>query len=316
MEQQRRPCARYSAAFILWLMAFVAPRAFGQIAAGRMAGEEQAPILAPTSPPSAESLIDAEARADMRLDQLEGQLQKLLEAEEKQQAKAAGRPSFRMGGQIQVDYLYIGQSSANRASVGTAEDVFDFRRARLTASGQAFEVVEYATGFDFALAGRPSFMDNFIEVTSLPILGRVRVGHYFEPFSLERFTVNRNNTFAERSLADTFAPARNLGIMAHDTIGEEQRGTWAMGWFRSNSDNFGDDFSNGGGQALTGRLTRVMFFDEQDGRSFLHLGAAYSYRSADERQVAFASFPEARTGTGEAGIPPFVETGTISAQND
>jgi phosphate-selective porin OprO and OprP len=316
MEQQQRPCARYSAAFILWLMAFVAPRAFGQITAGRMASEDQAPISVPTAPPSAESLIDAEARADMRLDQLEGQLQKLLEAEEKQKTKSAGRPSFRMGGQIQVDYLFIGQNSANRASVGEADNVFDFRRARLTATGQAFEVVEYATGFDFALAGRPSFMDNFIEVTSLPILGRVRVGHYFEPFSLERYTANRYNTFAERSLADTFAPARNLGIMAHDTIGEEQRGTWAVGWFRSDSGDLGEDFSNLGGNAVTGRLTRVEFFDEQEGRSFLHLGAAYSYRSPVDRQVGFDSFPEARTGTEQVGIPAFVDTGTIDARND
>jgi len=319
MEQPWQTSARWPVALVAWLACWalaLAPPAHGQ-----MTGNEP-PILAstPAMPVTAETMAYSEAASgdDVRLDKVESQLKELLDSDEKRRAKAARKPSFQMGGQLDIDYLFIGQNSANRASVGEAEDVFDFRRARLTARGEVFEVIEYAAGFDFALAGRPSFLDNYIAVTALPVAGNFRVGHYFEPFSLERFTVNRNNTFAERSLADTFAPARNLGMMIHNTFGEDQIGTWAVGWFQSNSNDFGDDFRRLGGHALTTRATRVFLFDDDaDSRSFLHLGAAYSYRSEDERQVQFQSFPEARAGTpGQTGIPPFVDTGIIGAHSD
>jgi phosphate-selective porin OprO/OprP len=185
----------------------------------------------------------------------------------------------------------------------------------LTTRGEAFEVLEYLVGFDFAQQGRPSFIDNYIEVHELPVLGNLRVGHFFEPFSLERFGSNRNLSFMERSLGDTFSPARNTGMMAHDTIGDDDRGTWAVGWFRSNSNDFGDDTGDTGEQAVTSRLTWLPFY-EADGRSFMHVGGGYSYRSADNRLVRFSTRPEARLGTQSADIPAFVDTGLIPAIND
>ena len=108
---------------------------------------------------------------------------------------------------------------------------------------------------DFALAGRPSFLDVWTGLRDVPYLGRVRVGHFFEPFSLERYTPNRFTTFMERALPDQpFAPVRNLGVMANDTYLDE-RGTWAVGFFRSDSDVFGDDVGDEFEHALTGRLT-------------------------------------------------------------
>lgn len=316
MEQKWRAGARAPAALIAWLaISMCAPPA----ARGQATVDEQArPVLsAPPAAVDSGELLQPPAANDIRLEQIENQLKALLDAAQKPKAAAIPKPSFQMGGQLQVDYLYIGQNSANRASVGGAQDVFDFRRARLTARGEVYDVIEYSTGFDFAQAGRPSFLDNWIAVTDLPAVGNFRVGHYFEPFSLERFASNRTGTFSERSLADAFAPSRNLGMMLHNTYGEEDDGTWAVGWFRANSNNFGDDCSSVDGNAVTTRLTRVFFLDELDGRSFLHVGGAYSYRSEDQRRVEFQSFPEARAGTpGPVGIPPFVETGIISAQSD
>jgi phosphate-selective porin OprO/OprP len=148
-------------------------------------------------------------------------------------------------------------------------------------------------------------------------LGHVRVGHFFEPFSLERFTQNRYNTFMERSLADAFAPARNTGINAYNTLGEDERGTWSIGWFASGSDNFGDQFTDTGGQAVTGRLTWLPFYDDaSDGRSYLHVGGGYSYRTPAAGTVAFSSFPEARAGSPPPSMPPFVNTGAIPAADN
>jgi phosphate-selective porin OprO and OprP len=256
--------------------------------------------------------------SESRLTAVEEQLEKLLQAQSKWEAKAAQKPTFQIGGMIHIDYLWIGQNEANRLSVGDAEDTVDFRRARLTGRGEAYEIIEYAIGFDFANAGRPSLLDNYVAVRDLPLLGNVLVGHYFEPFSLERYTQARNNTFSERSLPETFAPARNLGIMARNTIGEEERGTWAVGWFRSNSDNFGDDFTDEGGHAVTTRVSWLPLYDEaNDGRSLVHLGLAYTYRAEAKRELRFQSLPEARAGAPNgAGIPPFVDTGVMSAQSD
>ena len=43
------------------------------------------------------------------------------------------------------------------------------------------------------------------QITDVAIFGNVRVGHFFEPFSLARLTSNRYQTFMERPLLDAFA---------------------------------------------------------------------------------------------------------------
>jgi phosphate-selective porin OprO/OprP len=97
----------------------------------------------------------------------------------------------------------------------------------------------------------------------------------------------------ERSLVDTFAPARNMGIMAYGNT-EDELATWAIGTFRTNSDNTGND-SFDSGQALTMRGTWLPWWDEaSDGRYYLHLGSAYSYRDASQNQVRFRNTPEIR----------------------
>jgi phosphate-selective porin OprO/OprP len=224
-----------------------------------------------------------------------------------------GRPTLQIGGQVQADTVYFGQDAASIASVGDLQDSADFRRTRLVLQGKAFEVYYYGFGVDFSLAPQPSLLDCYLEQRELPIFQRVRVGHFFEPFSLERVTQNRAITFMERSLVDTFAPARNLGVMTYGITADEMA-TWQIGTFRTNSDNAGND-SFDSGQALTMRTTRLLFWDEPtDGRYYMHVGAAYSYRDADEDRVRFRNSPEIRIqqpdGTSNFS-PIFVDTGNI-----
>ncbi|MCU0876972.1 MAG: porin [Pirellulaceae bacterium] len=253
-----------------------------------------------------------------RLAALEAEVNRLSSADAKRKADAEKKPTFQIGGQLQTDYLYFGQDAESQAALGDINDGVYFRRARLTARGEAFETVEYAIGFDFALPGRPSFLDVFVGMHDLPLLGNARVGHFFEPFSLNRITFNRYHTFMEHSLADAFAPARNTGINAYDTYGNDENGTWSIGWFASNSDNYGDQFMDAGGQALTGRLTWLPFYDEaSEGRSYIHVGGGYSYRTPPNGNLFFAPFPEARPGTPTpASVQPFVNTGLISAEHN
>jgi phosphate-selective porin OprO/OprP len=244
------------------------------------------------------------------------------------------KPSFMLTGQVQADQILFSQDPVSRAAVGDLQDGAQFRRLRIGARGTAWRQLEYSLGVDFALANQPSYLDNFIEAGELPWVQNVRFGHFFEPFSLERVTRNINNTFLERSLVDTFAPARNTGVMAFGWA-ENERATWQIGTFRSNSDNTGND-SFDSGQALTMRGTWLPFFDEAgDGRRYLHLGAAYSYRNAAQNQVRFRNTPEIRkqqpanifgpvgppspsnyqNGVPSPFAPIFVDTGNIPAND-
>ena len=233
-------------------------------------------------------------------------------------------PSLKLSGQVQGDMVYFSQPPPGHDVLGDLQDGSQFRRLRLVARGKTWKQLEYALGVDFALADRPAFIDNFVQFDDVPWVRNVRVGHFFEPFSLERVTQNRNNTFMERSLVDTFAPARNMGVMAFGWA-DDERSTWQIGTFRTNSDNIGNDTFESG-QALTMRRTWLPFWDDAtDGRSYLHLGAAYSFRATDEGRVRFRNTPEIRKAqprdqpTANLTTPPFapifVDTGFIPARN-
>ncbi len=297
------------------------PKTAGGKDAGAAAAEKKA-----DGKPSG-SLVD-------RLSAVEKSLGKLVDAGDKKTREDAKKPSLVISGQMQADQVYFGQDAVGRASVGDLQDGAQFRRLRIGARGRMFQVLEYSLGVDFALANQPSYLDNYIEWKELPLLQNVRVGHFFEPFSLERVTQNRNNTFMERSLVDTFAPARNMGAMTYGNT-ENELATWAIGTFRTNSDNTGND-SFDSGQALTMRGTWLPWWDEpSDGRFYMHLGAGYSYRMTSQNQVRFRNTPEIRkqqpasvfgpvgppspsnyfNGVPSPFAPIFVDTGNIPARN-
>jgi phosphate-selective porin OprO/OprP len=257
-----------------------------------MSAAAQVPVI-PEEIPSPAATIEGLQADIQRLEQQLHGLSRLADAADKRKQDDARKPTFNLNGQMQADQVYFGQDAVSRAAVGDLQDGAQFRRLRIGARGTAFEVFEYSFGVDFALANVPSYLDNYIEWKQLPWLQNVRVGHYFEPFSLERVTQNRYNTFMERSLVDTFAPARNMGAMVYGTTADELA-TYAIGTFRTNSDNTGND-SFDSGQALTMRGTWLPWWDEaSDGRYYLHLGAAYSYRDAFQNQVRFRNTPEIR----------------------
>ncbi len=284
--------------------------------------------LVPTEP------LPTPAPSSMEIASLQAQIDELKSAIEEsknaphamfaQEHSRQGKPTLELGGQVQGDMIYFSQDPESVAALGDLQDGSQFRRVRITARGKTWKQLQYSLGVDFALANRPAFLDNYVEANDVPWVQNVRVGHYFEPFSLERVTQNRNNTFMERSLVDTFAPARNMGVMAFGWT-ETEYATWQIGTFRTNSDNAGND-SFESGQALTMRGTWLPYWDDAtDGRSYLHLGAAYSYRATERDVVRFRNTPELRKAqpdgepTANPGTPPFaplfVDTGFIPARD-
>lgn len=278
-----------------------------------------------------------------RVAELEIALQKAAQKEADEKKKAAGRPTVVVQGRVHADTLFFNQGDESRNRLGDIQDAAYFRSARLGVAGEMFDVFTYRLDVDFAnvadyTTGNPnppnpggvpdhthtirdvdatSFKDVYLGIRELPLAGTVQIGHYKEPFSLEQLTSNRFTSFMERSLADTFVPRRNLGVMAMNTYGDEQ-GTWALGIFRTMGDIPPFRADDDGGRAITARVTWLPWYDEAtEGRGLFHLGAAYSYRDLDTTTLRFSARPEIVSMKDETGANRAVaDTGNIADSVD
>jgi len=215
-----------------------------------------------------------------------------------------GSVKLKIGGRIQTDAAFFAENGdLERRLGGDFEDGVEFRRARIYLEGDIRGGIEFKAQYDFA-EGDPEFKDVFIGFTDLPYVGNLRIGQFKEPFSLEELTSSNYITFMERSLANAFSPARQVGVMAYDTFCSD-RMTGSFGVFRSS-----DDFGRGAGDHnyhLTARLTGLPWYEEE-GRKLVHLGLAYSYQEYED-PIRYSSRPEAHLA------PRLVDTGNVLADH-
>ena len=210
---------------------------------------------------------------------------------------------LQIGGRMQMDTAFFSADDALEESKGPFDDGIKFRRARLFIRGNLYNNVEAFMEYDFA--GGAQFRSVYLGVKQVPILGNIRVGHLLEPFGLEEFSSNNHLTLMERGGPTIFSPVRNSGIMAFDTAFSE-RMTWAVGVFKDTG-NFGDSVSNEE-FAVTARLTGLPYYTE-DGRHYLHLGSAISYRDLNEEGYRVRARPD-------SFISPYVlDTKAIAADS-
>ena len=141
-----------------------------------------------------------------------------------------------------------------------------------------------------------------MEVTDVPALGNLRIGHFKEPFRLEALTSSKYITFMERSQHIPFSPERNSGLMFHNSSSSGNI-TWQAGFFR-NADSAGDDSEINGGFNLTARLTGLLL-NNSEKKQLLHLGVGNSHRNPDNDSYKVSARPEAHLA------PKYVSTGTI-----
>ena len=116
-------------------------------------------------------------------------------------------------------------------------------------------------------------------MNNIPGVGQIKVGHFKEPFSMEELTSDNNIMFIERSLVDSFAPSRNVGIQLSNTE-FNQRMTWAAGVFL-NSDAFGNAV-DADQMNFTARVTGLPWVDADHPGRYLHLGAAITHQEFDK----------------------------------
>jgi phosphate-selective porin OprO/OprP len=296
--------------------------------AGRQVAADSAPAtpIDPVSEPDAYPMSGNPDREEPGLVERVAELEKALKVMKDKEAaakeKSAGVPSVKAGGRIMVDWANFSQNAASLAQAGDCLNGTEFRRARLSLSGEAFHVVDYEIEFDFA--GQTDFKDVYMTINELPWLGHLRVGHFKEPFSLEELTSSRYITFMERGLNNVFAPGYRTGVMAFDHSQSENM-TWAIGAFATlipeNPPKFpSENFDDAGGTSLTMRYTFLPWYDEAtEGRGLLHTGICYTYRDIPElapgktNRFRLATRPEAHLAEYVANTGYLDDAATVNA---
>ncbi len=154
-------------------------------------------------------------------------------------------------------------------------------QARLSLQGWVFDRGTFKLQMEFA--EQFQIKDSWFRFNPLPYIGFVTLGNMKEPFSLDEQGSSASQTFMVNALPVlAFAPGRNIGIKAHNTV-FDARATWAIGgfWNTGSYSSFvgaKDALSDAIGFDVTGRLTWLPAYDD-DGRHLTHLGLSLSRQS-------------------------------------
>jgi phosphate-selective porin OprO/OprP len=259
-------------------------------------------------------------------------------------------PTFRISGFAQTDYGTFSQDLNSLKILGNIQNGVDFRRARLMAVGNLTEQTQYWFEVDFAAAGRPSFMDVWLQQQDVPFFGNVRIGQYRQPITLDAAVNVRHLEFIEYSSSfSAFDPFRRVGIESW-FLSEDERsfvnyslyGTGSTFYNGTNPSNGNTVYNSLGGDNRFGtslsdtcasfaiRGTRLLYYDPlADNRYFLHVGAGYNFSQIggngttgpDARSYQARTIPEFFMGDAGAGgtilggTPNVLDTGRFLANN-
>ena len=190
---------------------------------------------------------------------------------------ADGDFKLQIGGRTQVDFAKFNQDGSLKTGVGDVENGVEFRRARFHIRGTIYEDYAFKAQYDFA-GGKAGFRDVYLAMNHVPHVGQIKVGHFYEPMSLEQMTTDLYTTFMERSLMNDLLPERNTGIAISNTA-LDQNLTWALGVYRD-TDGFGNGANDSGGMSVTGRVTWLPWYKE-GGEQLFHVGGSASFRDID-----------------------------------
>ena len=212
-----------------------------------------------------------------------------------------------IGGRIFGDYVnFVGQDLASRAAFGKQPDYYEMRSIRLFCEGEGYGVFDYRMEFDLEPenggAEAVAMRDMYVGIRELPILGYLRVGNFWEPFSLEQQTRLEHTTFMERALPNVLVPGRHVGLCCYNHTAND-RFTIAYGAFfdRANID-YGpitDDASqvvkqvtdSNQGIDIPIRVTCNPIY-RAGGRGVLHAGGGVVWTNDRDNLLSFTATPE------------------------
>ena len=210
----------------------------------------------------------------------------------------SGDFSFELGGRIQLDYAWIDEDNIPMA------EGFEFRRARLFAAGTLYNEWDYKAQYDFA-GNDLTAKDLYIKYTGWDA-GKITIGQFKQPFSLDELTSSKYITFMERALPNAFATGRRIGVgydMASDNM------SFAASVYGQDVDTAeavaGDDADPGMGLGA-----RYTFAPISGDRNVLHFGLSVAQEepaSSIDESVSFRQRPEVHLAE------RLVDTGDIAA---
>lgn len=244
-----------------------------------------------------------------------------IEAKEKadrEKAEAERKKwTVKLGGHIQMDY--INWANADPAIADT-ENYFSYRRLRLVADGTGYDqfdfrlqmTLEPGSGSHENQFASPDVKDAYVSMNEIPGIGRIRIGNFFVPFSLEQVTNDTNNIFNERSIPSQgiFAADREVGIAFYNHS-LNKNVSWAGGLFFDDiSDTIKTRIDDNQGYRLSGRLNWLPFYDEpSDGRYLIHTGIGILHTDDYDNLVRFRARPQIQRG------PVLIDSGNLLADS-
>jgi phosphate-selective porin OprO/OprP len=211
--------------------------------------------------------------------------------------------TLKIGGKFALDTGNIESDDALSTAFPDLEGYHtDIRFGSVALSGRLYRFLEYRLEVDFANV--QDVKDHWVRFKKIPYLGYLQMGHFKEPFSLEREGSFNQLTFMENSLpTQAMGAGRNLGMMLYNIVSND-RITWKVGGFFNtesftNIGNPQDRINAANGYNITARVIGRPWHTT-DGRQLLHVGLSYShqFRDADpndpDNRIRFSTRPETR----------------------
>lgn len=248
-----------------------------------------------------------------RIDELE-KSQQLGQAKVDDKTSKTSKPddsskkwTVKMGGHVQMDAISWAQADP---AIPNTQDYFEFRRLRLVADGTGYGVFDFRLQLTLepesvgeSLPGTvtsPEVKDAYLSMNEIPLLGRMRIGNFFVPFSLEQVTNDTNNIFMERSIPTqgVFTADREVGLAFYNCNAAKSI-TWSSGVFLDSvSEATKERIDDNQGGRVSGRLTWLPYYDNaSDGRYLFHTGLGVLYTHDQDGRVRFRARPQIHEGT-------------------
>jgi len=235
----------------------------------------------------------------------------------KSQDRADQKWSTKLGGHVQLDYITWANGDP---SIDETQNYFSYRRLRLVADGTGYGQFDYrlqltlepGQGAATSIYASADVKDAYLSMNDIPWIGRLRLGNFFVPFSLEQVTNDTNNIFNERSIPteNIFAASRDVGIACYNAT-ENENITWSGGMFFDNiSDTVKTRIDDNQGYRLSSRLTWLPYYDEATaGRHLIHTGIGILYTDDHDDIVRFHARPQIQRG------PVLIDSGPLHADS-
>jgi phosphate-selective porin OprO and OprP len=225
--------------------------------------------------------------------------------------------TVKLGGHIQTDYILWADTDP---AIRGAENYFSFRRLRLVADGTGYGqfdfrlqmTLEPGQGSHENPLASPEVKDAYVSMNDIPGIGRLRIGNFFVPFSLEQVTNDTNNIFNERSIPTQgiFAVDREIGMALYNSTANKNL-SWATGVFMDDvNETLKARFDANQGVRLAGRLVWLPYYDEATrGRYLVHTGLGILHTHSHNDTARFRARPQVQRG------PVLIDSGNLPAHS-